>query len=185
MNTALFLFMLTFTTLVSAAEDEIHLSFTQDNAKFWRYISDKTMGGISDGQATLEQDGNMFFARLTGNFSTENNGGFIQLRSNLSFVNFKNNDKKIKGVRLRMRGNGEVYHIFIRTTETRSYRDYYSTSFRTTSDWEMIDLPFTQFKNRFSNKSDLEEKSIGTFGIVAYGRNFKSDVSVSNIIFYY
>ena len=185
MNKALLLFILTFTTAVSAAESEIYLTFTQNNTKYWQYISDKTMGGISDGQATLEQDEGKFFARLTGNVSTENNGGFIQLRSNLSFVNFDKNNKKLKGVRLEVRGNGEIYHIFIRTTKTRSYRDYYSISFITTSDWEIVDLPFNKFKHRLSNNSDLEDKSIGTFGIVAYGRNFKSDVSVSKIIFYH
>ena len=47
------------------AKDEISIPFTEENARYWQYISDQTMGGISDGQAILEKDGEMLFARLT------------------------------------------------------------------------------------------------------------------------
>tara|TARA_Y100000590_G_scaffold434367_1_gene552478 strand:+ start:427 stop:984 length:558 start_codon:yes stop_codon:yes gene_type:complete len=185
MKKLLFLFLLTFATMIFAAEKEINLPFAQDSSKYWQYISDKTMGGVSDGRAVLEQDGELFFARLTGNVSTKNNGGFIQLRSNLSFANFEKEGKKIKGVRLNVRGNGETYHIFIRTNETKSYRDFYLAPFKANSDWEIIDLPFNKFKHRILKNSTLEDKKIRTFGIVAYGRDFISDVSVSTITFYY
>ena len=49
---------------------------------------------------------------------------------------------------------------------------------------EIVDLPFNEFKHRFSN-SVLDGNDIQTFGIVAYGRDFYSDVSVSEIIFYF
>ena len=102
----------------------------------------------------------------------------------MAFVNLDKVDKKIKGVRLNVRGNDETYHIFIRTSETRSYRDYYSATFIANNKWEVVDLPFTKFKHRFSNRV-LDGNDIRTFGIVAYGRDFFSDVSVSKIIFYY
>ena len=105
------------------------------------------MGGISQGQAVLEQEGEMFFARLSGNVSTANIGGFIQLWSTLSFVNLVNQEKILKGVRLNVRGNGETYHIFIRTSETRSYRDFFSATFIANNDWSIVDLPFSKFKH--------------------------------------
>lgn len=172
------------TTIVFSKEKEVSISFDEENAKYWQYISDQTMGGISTGQAILEKEGDLFFARLTGNVSTANNGGFIQLRSTLSFLNEMNENKNLKGVRLNTRGNGETYHIFIRTSETRSYRDFYSATFIANHKWQIIDLPFTKFKHRFSNKT-LDGNDIRTFGVVAYGRDFFSDVSVSKIIFYY
>ena len=177
--------LLIFTTMISAAEEDINLPFTQDSLKYWKYISDRTMGGVSDGQIALEQDEEMFFARLPGNVSTKNNGGFIQLRSRFSFANFEKDGKKLKGVRLNVRGNGETYYIFIRTNETQSYSDYYSASFTANSNWEMIELPFNKFKHKLSYNSTLDGKNIRTFSIVAYGRNFISDVSVSTIKFYY
>jgi len=184
MDKALLIIFLTFATIVFAKDKEIQIPFSEENAKYWQYISDQTMGGVSNGQAVLEKDGDIFFARLIGNVSTANNGGFIQLRSTLSFANLYNKNKTFKGVRLNTRGNGEIYHLFIRTSETRSYRDFYFATFIANSEWNTVDLPFTKFKHRFSNSS-LDGNDIRTFGIVAYGRDFFSDVSVSNIIFYY
>jgi hypothetical protein len=185
MKKLLLLMLLTFTTMTFAAEEDLSFPFTPDSGKYWRYISDRTMGGVSDGQANLERDGEVFFARLTGNVSTRNNGGFIQFRSGISLANTEENGQKIKGVRLIARGNGETYYIFIRTNDTQSYSDYYSASFEVTSNWTVIDLPFNKFVRKRSNNSRLDAKNIRTFGIVAYGRNFASDVSVSTIEFYY
>ena len=168
---------------IAFAKDEISIPFTEENATYWQYISDQTMGGISDGQAILEKDGEMLFARLMGNVSTANNGGFIQIRTTFSFVDLINSDKNLLGVRLNTKGNGETYHIFIRTSEDRSYRDFYSATFTANDNWELVDLPFTKFKHRYSNRS-LNGNDIRTFGIVAYGRDFFSDVSVSEISFY-
>ena len=184
MDKVLLIIFLSFATVVFAKDEDIRIPFTQENAKYWQYISDQTMGGVSEGQAFLDQNGEMFFARLVGNVSTANNGGFIQLRSTLSFVNLIDEDKVLKGVRLNTRGNGETYHIFIRTSETRSYSDFYYATFIANNDWKVVDLPFTTFNHRFSNQS-LDGSDIRTFAIVAYGRDFFSDVSVSDIIFYY
>ena len=139
MKKLLFLVLLIFTNIIYAAEEDVSLIFTPDTTKYWQYISDRTMGGISDGEAALEQDGEMFFARLTGNVSTKNNGGFIQLRSRFSFANFEKDGKKLNGVRLNVRGNGEIYYIFIQTNETRSVSDHYRASFVADNDWGMID----------------------------------------------
>ena len=56
------------------------------------------------------------------------------------------------------------------------------------SDWEMIGLPFDQFVRKRSDTvidSKLEAKNIKSFGIMAYGRDFISDLSVSTVEFYY
>jgi len=185
MRKILILILLTFTMIIFASEQDIYIPFTEESAKHWQYISDKTMGGVSDGKAIIEQDGEIFFARLTGNVSTKNNGGFIQLRSRLSFVDLERNQKTPKGIRINVRGNGEVYHIFIQTNQAKSYRDYYSISFDANPDWQLVDLPFNKFKHKLSNDLNLESKNIRTLGIVAYGRDFISDVSVSDITFYY
>ena len=54
-------------------------------------------------------------------------------------------------------------------------------SFIAKSEWEVIDIPFSKFKHRLSNNLKLVNKDILTFGIVAYGREFASDVSVSDL----
>ena len=103
--------LLSFTTIATAKEEDLSFPFTPNSGLYWQYISDRTMGGVSNGQVTLEQDGEVSFAKLTGNVSTRNNGGFIQLRSGISFANSEKGGKALQGVRLNVRGNGEIYHI--------------------------------------------------------------------------
>ena len=112
----LLLLLLIFYSSVVFSKEQISIPFTEENARYWQYISDQTMGGLSNGQAILDKDRDMIFARLTGNVSTANNGGFIQIRTNFSFVDLINTNKDLKGVRLNTKGNGETYHIFIRTS---------------------------------------------------------------------
>ncbi len=197
MKNILLLMLLAFTTITSASEEDLSFPFTQDNVKNWKFFSDQVMGGISEGQVSLEQDGDMLFTRLTGNVRTDNNGGFIQLRTSTSMSNkplmfksihnSKKDGKKLQGVRLKVKGNGEKYHIFIQTTIF--YRlpvDYHIATFDTSPNWQTVDLPFDQFKELNSNKnSKFSPKNINTLGIVAYGRDFLSDLSVSSIEFYY
>ena len=90
-----------YTADLYSVENNMKLTFNEDSAKYWQYISDRTMGGVSDGQAFLDQDEGIIFARLTGNVSTDNNGGFIQLRTKLSFNNLDKEQGKLKGVRLK------------------------------------------------------------------------------------
>ena len=193
----------TYTPTPTATQEVISFPFNIESGNNWRYVSDRVMGGVSDGQVFLEQDGDVIYARLTGNVSTRNRGGFIQLNSSTSSTydplmiqsvrNSEKNDKELQGVRLNVRGNGEIYYIFIRTNETRSFSDYYQASFVADADWEMIDLPFDEFVRNGTNiagsdtvsDSKLAAKDIRSFGIVAYGRDFLADLSVSTVDFYY
>ena len=175
--------VLTNTTL--AKEKALSYPFTSNSGQYWQYSSDRVMGGISNGQVKLEQDGDMIFARLSGDVSTKNNGGFIQLRTGMSLADTEKNGNRLQGVRLNVRGNGETYYIFIRTNETRSYSDYYSAKFTANKNWQMIDFPFSIFERKRSKNSVLQADAINSFGIVAYGRDFTADVSVSTIEFYY
>ena len=176
--------MIIFNSKSIAAED-LSFPFNADSGNYWQYVSDRVMGGVSDGQVSLEQDGEMYYARLTGNVSTRNNGGFIQLRSGVSFENSKKNGKNLQGVRLNVRGNGETYEIHFVTNDRAYPGDYYYATFKADTDWKMINLPFNNFKRKRSNNLTLEAKNIVRLGIVAYGRNYVSDISVSTIEFYY
>ena len=194
MKRQLLIVLLTFTTIASASDEALSFPFTLDSVKNWKYVSDQVMGGVSEGNVSLEQDGDMVFARLTGDVSTRNNGGFIQLRSKVSLFNkpkmfqlihdADKEGKELQGVRLNVRGNGETYHVMIRTYFNWSPSDYYSNTFETSPDWKQVDLPFSEFKRSKSRSTALDIDEIRDFGIVAFGRDFKSDVSVSKIDFY-
>ena len=174
-----------FTTYAHAKPQDLHFPFSPQTSDYWQYISDRTMGGVSNGKVTLGRENEVDFIRLTGQVSTQNNGGFIQLRAGISFANTQTQGQSISGAKLTARGNGEVYHVFIRTKDTRSYSDYYYATFIASKDWQIIDLPFKDFKRSRSNGSKLLAQDITRFAIVGYGRDFEADVSVSNITFYY
>ncbi|MDC1066370.1 CIA30 family protein [Candidatus Pseudothioglobus singularis] len=99
--------MFTINSKAIAVED-LSYPFNSDSGKNWQFISDQVMGGVSVGKVTLEQDGEMFYARLTGNVSTRNYGGVIQLRTGISFANSEKDGKNLQGVRLNVRGNGGI-----------------------------------------------------------------------------
>jgi len=196
MNKLFCLLLLGFASVTSANEDMLSFPFTSDNLENWNFVTDQVMGGLSEGAASVEKDGEKVFTRLVGNVRTDNNGGFIQLRSSTSLfdkplmfkalLNSQKNEKKLQGVRLNVRGNGETYHIFIQTSifYRLPFRFYIST-FKTMPYWQTVDIPFNQFKIEGKKYSAFDAKDIKTFAIIAYGRDFKSDVSVSQIDFYY
>ena len=191
-------FFVIFSVLISFSSQSIeNLEFPIEPlmAKEWKFQSDQVMGGVSQGDVSLVQDGDMFFFRLTGDVSTRNNGGFVQFRSKVSLFNkpemfqlIHNADKdgqELEGVRLKVRGNGERYHVMIRTYSTWSPSDYYYHTFDTSPDWQQVNLPFSEFRRSKSGEMDLGADQMRDFAVVAYGRDFKSDVSVSNISFYF
>ena len=55
-------------------------NFMTDPAARWEFITDQVMGGVSSGKLEFKTDTTNRFARMTGNVSLENKGGFIQFR---------------------------------------------------------------------------------------------------------
>ena len=100
-------------------------AFEQQPERRWRYFSDQVMGGLSQGQASFVKTDARFSAHLSGWVTTQNNGGFIQFRANVSFDKTGDQGQMIKGVRLTGRGNGAKYFIHFRTSDNRRPSDYY------------------------------------------------------------
>jgi hypothetical protein len=58
--------------------------FTDSPERRWQFYTDQVMGGVSEGRASVRLDSEGPYIRLEGLVSTANNGGFIQIRRNLS-----------------------------------------------------------------------------------------------------
>ena len=147
----------------------------------WAYLADTVMGGISEGTAQFEDQGTSQVIRLSGEVSTANNGGFIQVRSPVAWEAAK--DKT--GIKLTVKGNGDLYYLHIRSTNTRLPRHYYQQSFQTNGSWNEVGLPFEAFvKSSSLMRTTLNQSKIKTIGIVAYGKDYTADVSVKSLEFY-
>ena len=47
------------------------------------FITDQVMGGVSTGKFIVDKVDGLMCYKMTGNVSTKNNGGFIQIRAKL------------------------------------------------------------------------------------------------------
>ncbi len=143
----------------------------------WTYVADNVMGGVSQGQSSIGSDGGRAFIRLSGEVSTKNRGGFIQVRTVLALL-----DADAQGLILTVRGNGERYFIHLRTRSTRLPWQYYQASFETGPTWRDVRLPWSAFKPSGSLlPKRVSPETIRSVGLVAFGKDYTADVSLADI----
>jgi len=136
----------------------------------WTYLSDQVMGGVSEGRAIVE-GGHL---RLTGDVSTLNRGGFIQVRTEVP-TSFP---KDAQGLVIRVRGNGEGYFVHLRTRGTVLPWQYYQAPFETSGSWQDLRVPFTAFApSGRMLRSPPRPETVTSVGFVAYGRDHRADLS--------
>ena len=155
--------------------------FKDDPERHWRFFSDTVMGGVSSGQVHFGRDGDRHWAQMTGTVSTANNGGFIQMQRRL--------DPPLPvgrgGVQLVARGNDQPYFIHLRIAGAAAPTSFYRAGFHATTDWRDFRLPFSLFKaSRAGMPALLENASIASVAVVAFGSDHHADISVSDIGFY-
>ena len=152
--------------------------FNQKNE--WNFITDQVMGGISTGTYNYKKINNDNVVKITGNVSTKNNGGFIQIRRKLNNINLTN----AKNVRVIARGNNEKYFVHLRTTFTILPWQYYQYSFTVKKDFKNFILPIRNFtKSGFLLPDQINPKNIKSIGIVAFGKDYNADLTVKKISF--
>ncbi|MGB0772813.1 MAG: CIA30 family protein, partial [Paracoccaceae bacterium] len=71
----------------------------------WVYFSDTVMGGRSSGTAERVNVDDRAAIKLTGNVTTENNGGFVQVRREID----AGRASEFEGLTFKVKGNGETY----------------------------------------------------------------------------
>ena len=163
----------------SGAPDE---EFCESGNAKWCFVTDKVMGGISNGSLEFKQEDETYFYRMTGELSLENNGGFIQFRTK---IENHPKGKSFKGVRLRVRGNNNEYTVHIRTKYLFLPWQYYESAFQATDAWTTVELPFATFrKSNFYQPSNVSSQDIKTIGIVAIGREFVAEIDLASIELY-
>ncbi|WP_430932662.1 CIA30 family protein [Saccharicrinis sp. 156] len=147
---------------------------TPENSGDWKIVNDGVMGGLSKSDWVLNPDGT---ATFKGIVSLENNGGFASVRT---FVAPLDRDH-FKGVKVRVKGDGNWYNIRFRTD--RNFDGYaYQAKIKTDKgNWKEHAIPFEDFKptfrgNTLKNKPALESKNISQIGILISDKqagNFK------------
>ena len=133
---------------------------------------------LSIGKLDFLSEENISFARMTGDVTTENNGGFIQFRAQLGYKLMDS----FEGIRLQVRGNNQDYFIHIRTKGSVLPWQYYGKKFFASSKWSEVELKFSEFQKSSSfMRKNFKPSSIRTIAIVAYGRDHKAEIEVSEL----
>lgn len=146
----------------------------------WEFVADTVMGGVSTGQVETTKEAGALVARLTGDVSLENNGGFIQMATDLAPARGVLDASGFSGIGFEVRGNGEDYQVALRTTDLARPWHSYRAGFVAGPEWQRIDIPFSAFS---PNNTDVpfDARKLRRVGILAVGRAMSVDISVRAI----
>ncbi len=153
------------------------------NGNTWELVSDTVMGGISSGTMERDHFKGRTALRIQGDVSLENNGGFIQLALDLGRDQQPIDATPWAGIELDILGNAQGYNIHLRTADIKRPWQSYRQSFFAKAQWSTLRLPFTDFTNHRVD-APLNIATLRRIGIVAIGRAFHADISISGIRLY-
>jgi hypothetical protein len=184
----LVLAVLTWSSFLSAAEAPLMLddrasgTLCASNGACWRLITDRVMGGVSDGQIEPALVDGRSCLRLTGEVSLRNNGGFVQASLDLDETG-PLDARGYAGIEIEVFGNGQSYNLHLRTADTRIVWQSYRADFRAPPDWRTVRLPFQQFQP-YRIDNPLDPTRLKRVGLVAIGREMRADVCISRLSLY-
>ena len=148
----------------------------------WRLVTDQVMGGISDGQLTVDEAAGRPCIRLHGRVRLENSGGFLQAALDLK-GEASGAFSSYEGVLLDVYGNGESYNVHLRTAAARLPWQSYRASFQAPARWQTVRLPFSRFEPYRINTT-LDVSQMRRIGIVAIGRAYSADLCLGRLALY-
>ncbi|WP_371154508.1 CIA30 family protein [Jannaschia sp. 2305UL9-9] len=149
----------------------------------WTYVADTVMGGVSQGQVTREVVQGRKADRLTGQVSLDNDGGFIQMATDLRPDGGVVDLSGSAGLELTVLGNGEVYEIRLRTDDlTRPWQSY-RLAFTAPDVWTCVRIPFAELAPH-RTQVPLNLSKARRVGILAIGRAFSADVALAGMRIY-
>lgn len=149
----------------------------------WELISDRVMGGVSDGALTPTTLDGRPALRMTGTVSLENDGGFLQMALDLRPDGRGVDASSYTGLALDILGNDQRYNLHLRTADVTRPWQSYRAAFIAPGQWTTLKLPFCDFTpHRLTAPLDLS--SLRRVGLVAIGRAFTADLALGDLRFY-
>lgn len=162
---AIFQLLLCFTM-----QQQIIFDFQKDaDIRRWNIVDDGVMGGLSAGRFLINEVGHGLF---TGSVSLENNGGFSSLRYFFNPMETGNNSKFL----IRLKGDGKNYQFRVKSQTNQYYS--YICDFKTTGDWQTIEIPFTilypSFRGQTLNQPNFPGKKLEEIGFLIGNKKAES-----------
>lgn len=127
----------------------------------WNVVDDGVMGGLSAGRFRINDLGH---GEFSGTVSLENNGGFSSVRYIFNPVSAGEHSQFL----IRLKGDGKNYQFRVKSQANEYYA--YICSFKTTGDWQTIEIPFgmlyPSFRGRTLNMPNYPGKQIAEIGFL-------------------
>ncbi len=164
-------------------ETEYGLTMTRNLTPDWEFITDGVMGGVSDGSLSTETWKGRIAARLRGNVSTDNDGGFLQMACDLGPSGGAYDASRWSGIELDVLGNNEAYETRLRTSDLNKPWQSFRFEFLASENWTTLQIPFTAFTAHKHNVT-FDPTQLRRLGVLAVGREFHADIAVAQARFY-
>ena len=148
----------------------------------WHLITDQVMGGISNGQLTLDTVDSRACLRLRGDVRLEHRGGFVQAALDIKDTP-ASDASNYQGILLEISGNDQTYNLHLRTDDVWLPWQAYRASFQAPAGWHIIQLPFTEFVG-YRIGFPLDPEHLERIGLVAIGRAFEADLCLASLALY-
>lgn len=160
----------------------------------WTGFTDQVMGGRSSGSITREVLDGKLANVLRGKVSLENNGGFVQMATDLALdpsvsrtVDMSDYDGVEIGVIYLGEDSEEDFNVHLKNDSCqRQFSSYRATFTIPRGEWTSIRLPFSEFlgKGPGAEDVDFDVSTLRRIGIVAIGKTMEVSLGVSGLSFY-
>ncbi|MCR9126444.1 MAG: CIA30 family protein [Rhodobacteraceae bacterium] len=145
----------------------------------WSYVADAVMGGVSRGELTKGIVADREATRLRGTVSLENNGGFIQMASDLT----QPPPEGARGLALMLWGNRLEYDLRLRTNALSRPWQSFRTAFTAPPRWTALSFDFDDFAPHRTDQP-FDAAGLRRIGILAIGSEMQADIAVGETWFY-
>jgi len=146
----------------------------------WRGFTDRVMGGISDADFGQSEVGGVRCARMSGQVTRDQGGGFVQMAM---YFDPDSDASAYRGIELSVYGNDEDYNAHVRTADCGWHDESYRATFRAEARWQTIRLPWESFKPNGLD-APLDIARLQRIGLLGWMREFQADLALGSIAYY-
>lgn len=143
----------------------------RDGPGEWELVSDRVMGGVSDGALSLERVAGRPALRLRGRVRLENDGGFLQMARNVAPA------EGWDGVLAVIRGRGDGYNLHLRTADLDRPWQSFRADLDATETWQSRRIAFADLVPH-RTEAGFDPARLRRLGLVAIGRAFAADLAL-------
>jgi len=151
----------------------------------WEGFTDRVMGGRSDMDVRLLKEEDIFFLRMQGSVSLENNGGFIQVRLVLGDGRGRFDASEYSGIRIEYRTTREGgYYLHMRTSQNRFPWAHFAAPLPNSPEWGEARIPWSAFEGQLTPFNTPRLDKMTSIAVVAAKEEFSARIDVREISLY-